>query len=1523
MEQRKKTKLAVAVDLGALYTGVFIVNHDANSLEQKNDTLAATIVMPKDKEKNGITYRQDDRTTIRHRLRSSARYYEARRLLLLIVNNFILDNYLNNSADNVVSPDLVEALCGLLKRRGYNRVVTEIDLSVLEECDLKIFANYGPLKQYFSNFGNYSSLLELWDFVKQDLSVVKKLSDTVFSDKTDNFAQYIKNEVDDKKAENLYKSAYTKIKDDCNQIKSQSIMGHFHRKDYIDDIEKVIKKDSRLFELTEHLSKKYAADGVKCLANLVGNISNLQLRALRWYFNDKRFINGDFLDNEKLKKSLIRSLNYVNLTTADNLDKLKTNAKLTQILRKSDDIVRSLCEIDPKDTIPPYENQDNRNTPVDQTLWLSPDALNKLYGNKWVDWADLFLKDDHCLEESLDEILSLSDRKSRVKSLGGNPLEKIFYRYSYILQRVLDKNSVTDKFFIRKLATGKIDKNIDNCKKHLVSLLGEDTDYFLKFAQKYYKEIGDAKNGIWNHHDNSLLERADIHPCKKVNVINILVGKVLGQDAEFGQAFIDQHWNSGILGRSSIKTISKGIADVYKKYRNGFKIAYESAIDKDNKHETLDNDEKELVKISKNIDRLKKVLDDKAQDSLLANTLKRICDPFMLYQLYQHIETKRDGYTNISKAAHLENSWRLTNIVQVNGINSTGNQDEVDVHSEYVARCSVLPADSVRPFDGIVSRMLDRVAYEVAKQVKKSVELKQVKNSDIDFSVIVEQNSFAFTESLSELKNVSGANKKSVGLDPWENKLNRIKNASKGICPYMGTPLNESGDIDHILARAKSKDMNGAVYNSEANLIFASVEGNRKKNDCEFFLKDLHDNYLDQIFGNHDRADIELKIETVVNNLNEKGMLTRFVSLSESDQACVRHSLFLHRSSKARKLVEKVLNTQNKTIVNGSQSYFVKLLLNKVEQILSDWNISYNNTITCNAMSVDATISSHSRMKLGDKYPEFKKIKPQPTISHSIDAMCVYASACGNRKFNEFLGGNSDLAFVDSSDNNLETLRNLYPEGCEFINVTRKNLDQLDNIFKRSIFKEKIIGQEFLPIIKKDDSVYIGFSIPKKDADNISNYSVTVGGDKPCELIDLLYPYFDDKSTSVSKVGGLNTYKIDKSKALDLFSKVIENQASSEELLIAEILSNISYRTEHIDPSNLLIKNSKVIGETDFKKILSVKNIPELRSKNISNKLSKPVNFSIPNGEINFPFFHEWRQVYKILANYVESNERLHNLKVSEKLRANIELSEDDQKFDASKLSNTQISEFIQKLKNDFNHCSTRNIKNNRYSHKGNVSLKLCKTSAGSLFNIKRRNFKNESIYQLYDSNCAYKGFLIDSDGNINFKKCILYEQLSSKSIKSSDIKNVNISSEERIASMSMRRCILNDKNNLISVWMSLTSSNRSLLEVKLPFNIFKDWLVSLDNLNNKDKKSAFIIPNSIFDVKPSYKFNKYSSLFEILENSDIEFEFDDGFKLENIFSIPRADVDILEVNDNFIRFKYMAVSRNQYMQDAFNRVKE
>lgn len=272
------------------------------------------------------------------------------------------------------------------------------------------------------------------------------------------------------------------------------------------------------------------------------------------------------------------------------------------------------------------------------------------------------------------------------------------------------------------------------------------------------------------------------------------------------------------------------------------------------------------------------------------------------------------GFSATTLAVHLENAWRMTiKDAVING------------ETVRAAQCSRLPAETARPFDGLVRRLVDRQAWEIAKRASTDIQSKvDFSNGIVDVSIFVEENKFEFSASVADLKNSQHAkdtkkNKRTKNKmlseaekleTRWLNKNERIKKASRETCPYTGQRLAEGGEIDHILPRSLIKDARGIVFNSEPNLIYVSSRGNQLKKDQRYSLSNLHTDYLKKIFKTSNIAAITAEIEDVVTKLQQTHRLKFFDLLNEHEQDCVRHALFLDDGSEARNAVLELLATQ-------------------------------------------------------------------------------------------------------------------------------------------------------------------------------------------------------------------------------------------------------------------------------------------------------------------------------------------------------------------------------------------------------------------------------------------------------------------------------------------------------------------------------------------------------------------------------------------------------------------------------------
>ena len=185
-------------------------------------------------------------------------------------------------------------------------------------------------------------------------------------------------------------------------------------------------------------------------------------------------------------------------------------------------------------------------------------------------------------------------------------------------------------------------------------------------------------------------------------------------------------------------------------------------------------------------------------------TINRVANPYSLVQLYTLLEVDRGGFSSVSAAAHFENEWRMKTW-----------------KDETCSRCSRLPADAVRPFDGVLRRVLDRQTSELSRQIASDFfERISGESAQIDLAIVIEENKFAFSASLADLKkNRAAADKAKDALTRqekrWLSKRERIKIAARGLCAYTGEALSDAGEFDHIIPRSQTTAAMGTAFNSE------------------------------------------------------------------------------------------------------------------------------------------------------------------------------------------------------------------------------------------------------------------------------------------------------------------------------------------------------------------------------------------------------------------------------------------------------------------------------------------------------------------------------------------------------------------------------------------------------------------------------------------------------------------------------------------------------------------------------------
>lgn len=1180
----------IALDLGARYTGVFTAEYTPGELPE-NQTNAYTLSLPE--EDGRMTWSQVNRTATRHRIRSNKRRKYAKRLLQQALRQLLAEHQLDLSGAEWER--LWQASSGLMNRRGYNRIETEEDLTPLSEVDPDMVSTMLP-----DFFHGASPIYDQWESLSQDITMVREINQHGLLQKSVNdIKKAVKQEFGGQEtvSNDLIKQtadALKLIRNGASDILSQLDFGHQHRADYLNDIRKEISKDSRFKPLTQMV-------GDDSLWRLIGNISNLQLRTLRWYLNDQAMVTGDQWKPAALKKTLRRWLQFWRAYEDD--EKQRQREALT-LIESEQPILNILQQLDPHLTIPPYEDQDNRRPPKDQTLLLNPLALDQQYP-KWTVWVQKLLTRNPGWDGDLDRILGLYDRKSRLpKTVDGQRIESPYkleaLKLSYVLQRLLDRNVKLDDYALRGLAKVPEEQRGEHLQR-AAQRLSEDLGSqhvadFLALANHYYNEVNLARQGLWLERKHCILEPSRLNPPHKTKILPQLVGNVLGvqlSDPDF-QLFRESLWRARVKGNSTLKGICSRVEETRKTYGNLFnerlrRLRYHIEQDgKPEKEVLTDKDKKDIWKAWQHTQLAVQFIADNLQHT--EQQQQRYANPFSLAQLYNLLEKDPRGFSNTTLAVHLEQAWRMSEV-------------EAPETNRKVARCSRLAADSVRPFDGVLRRVLEHQAHAIALAKVAEMQRSDARNCIYTIPVLVEENRFSFSEQLKDLKKAPAAEKRKLNeklhaqRDMWEEKHHRLIKASQDICPYTGKAIGQHGEIDHIIPRSQTSKNTGTILNSEANLIWCSREGNQTKKDERSRLTDLASAYLQKLFGTTSVQEVAQYIEKTVAGLPDDFV---FDSLELKQQAAVRHALFLEDDSPAREQVIRKLGTQNMARVNGTQAYLVRKIIEHIESLSKKLADERSLHIQYEAARLQAERVHQIRSILGQARPDYAKGEQQSVASHALDAACVFAEAAATP------GIANTMALGEVLKESPDELCKVIPDNMPIHWIERRPRDQKTNIASQPLFKEGIYGEHFLPVWEYQNKLSVGFDLYQ---------ALPVTGKKPKTLLERLEPFAE-----VTKAGdGDSTprkYEINKGKAFAFFQRIAKQPYTVTEALQAKALEALHYTTAKKEVWPTLLDSQGRKFETP-EKILHKKNFT------VKVQLSDRKAFKV-DGKLLLPAYHDW-----------------------------------------------------------------------------------------------------------------------------------------------------------------------------------------------------------------------------------------------------------------------------------------------------------
>ena len=1009
---------------------------------------------------------------------------------------------------------------------------------------------------------------------------------------------------------------------------------------------------------------------LKRFCNLLGNISNLQIKPLRQYFNNKGHIEKDEWQLDKMHSIYAK---WLRSWRPRSSEQIKLRKELLLDLT-STNLMSHWLRTDPKLTIPPYENNNNRRPPKCNSLVLVPSKLS-VYLPEWRKITDILVQELTNIDPKFIQNW-MSDEELRSTAL--NKGESMI-AYSKILEKFCTKNNkafsnaenkddiwkcrtlafILDrsnghslvnggKGFAMRLTFGPSSLNsqkqkirAENTKNSLKELLGEKYSSFETFANQYFDEVRLAKEGrLFLETGDCLLETCNEKPRQKRHQSVIDIAGIFGVSVEKFKEVIetkdsthldfDEKVQNWLISRS-LKPISEKSSKIQKQYGNELSETIQSVNQKIESGVKLDNaDEHQLQILMSRIEEIaKRVGNELGADYRKFNSI------FSFAQLYNIGFSERSGFSNTCKLCAHDNVRRMQPY------------KSISPDSAPIALASRISGMSVRVIDGVVLKLLEHKARAIAKL--KWTRLKHVcrqrPGAEINIPILIEQNSFNFEKDLNKIKKMN-RKIKSIELEERLNKKKeRIKLYSGGICPYTGEILGTSGELDHILSRSFTKKTHQTVFNSECNLLYVSSLANRVKNNDELRLKDLHSTYLERLFDTTNCESIENDVEVFVENYDER-KFSNFLNLNEEGKLNIRHALFLKPESKARRKVVRMLNSSQRTRVNGTQRYFASLI--------AKYLIEFNNKIYSDVqlkLSFDyLEIDSLEVYGLRRSYAEVKQILKKEIVqsleSHSIDATLVFLFALKSNRVSEMLGAeppeieyirdkrDNDKAYLEASYN---TVLAPFYEYTSFKEVKISRQPTTSKYYAhRPMFRDNFYAGRYLPIvITKEGKIGHGFSE--------SNMIPSVSSSKKMnDLLNLVLPFSPTGKNELRKYGFqandssfVITKIAEKLKNLDesyivlpihhslineyLLAKHNTKVNISSDYTLQELMKKSAYRTERV-LLTLVMANDllDILQKSEKWKKYSGRKFCEVLSKN------KGINLFVKPGVIH-PVWREWK----------------------------------------------------------------------------------------------------------------------------------------------------------------------------------------------------------------------------------------------------------------------------------------------------------
>ncbi|KAF1082305.1 MAG: hypothetical protein GQF41_1026 [Candidatus Rifleibacterium amylolyticum] len=1346
---------SVAIDLGAINTGIYLfqmVDGELSSADKKG------VLIRLDPDK--IKLSQVTRRARRHQRRCYARRKLAKRLLKII-----LEHKFNAPYDKLPN-NTVEFINGLMNRRGYTFLgFDELDVDEINILDNNMLGEWLP--DFFA--GSTVAATEQLQMITSDLQQCEKLGKSLeqllktAKDKTGILGSL------DKEIKKPVLSALNKMHEAISSTLKSERDGHYHRREYFENIHNDIHDFSDVLKPFYQLSKLNS----EALFRLVGHISNLQLRVLRKYFNDEKMKNcSDYWCDTRFKKYFQR---YVRAWHARKDAKIAENRRNIIASLAENDVIDFWLGHHPELTIPPFEDQNNRRPPVCHSLIFDQGKLDQYYRH----WRQVTAE----LIKLVDKDYAVTDANAHIA-----------------LQRILDQSSALDYYSIRGLVENRNESRLksevyDARRQELQQKVGNNAaEEFLGLAKQYFYESSLAASGDWHEEiDTGLLKKCGKHPPRKEKQLDKILSSILriDMDSAMLDSFRSFFSNHKYKGNSTCRSVAEKAAKAQKEYGASLKAILEQG------------NNSELNKLMEQITLAASALESFLENNMSANGKKheyqgKLADLFIFAQMYNLLYQDIQGFSSNCRNCTLENAWRSL-------------RSEAD---NSIANGRRLPADSVRPFDGVLARSVELIASAAARA--KASQLLQLPEyiSEVDITTGIETNSFEFSSELSEVKKKQLGKRADSKLEALaiqqiefnQAKFDRIKSDSCGICPYTGEKLTGFGHIDHIIPRSYTRDRFRAVFNSEANLIYCSVAGNNRKGDREYTLDDLNDNYLKAVFNSADREWITGHIsEEVSRLLNANTRITSLNSLTFDQRKCIRHAMFIPA---LRNELLSELNQQNRVRVNGTQKYFLSVLRRKIESAIK----AKRPQLALNFRSerVASSVIAAYRNALSQFAPENAKKMPQPAFSHIIDAAMLFAaqSAVGFKNPTNNLAPAEDPAY----------LKQLLPEEFEITSLNKRPVYRA-NAWHQPLFKDTIYGAHFLPFIITGEG-RSGFGYDQQNC-------VYINKDED-KVFAAIRPFLRKPSPELNEIKkqAINSkdsivLTFNKSRIFELLHKVAKYEASESMNYQADLFEAILYQSQKTSLQSAMFDQSG-------KKMLTREEI--LKDNRFVTKIELPARLG-SNKDFVLPFKFAWLKLLE--QDFIKTC-------FGRKLD-NEDLAKLDQKIRTYFLEKTKHNKTSQRMAQR-KHARARRV----------FSLPVKPGAAGAVFAIKRKTPAGQ-IWQLMASEQAYEGFRTDRSSFGAEAKMLLAQLSASKNAfalgarYSARTANVSVDYMD-----SWKKIPLNGElaTKLISLELCPGQATRRYARITVHDNLFMQAIYPCLAIDNDSERHSLLL-------LPEYKFAK------------------------------------------------------------------